>query len=228
MPKKRRIEFNEASSPITDAVTKFGGQPVWISEPQWPLSRETGNPMRFICQISIRDDLHANLAAKMAYLFMTEEEDGEFVDGTYEPEGGENAAILQPGNVECPFSPLHQGPTLFRMVEKPGKEMLEPEDCEFSVTLIDEDDLEFVLDTDQSELSEGERESVTGNLDENKIGGTPVFMQGDEFPFEGSNHLLLQLDSCSVPFSINFGDAGVGYAFLDQFGERARFLWQCG
>jgi hypothetical protein len=31
-----------------------------------------------------------------------------------------------------------------------------------------------------------------------------------------------------VPFYINFGDAGVGYAFLDASGSRARFLWQCG
>ncbi len=27
-------------------------------------------------------------------------------------------------------------------------------------------------------------------------------------------NLLIQLDSSSVPFSINFGDAGVGYGFI--------------
>ena len=56
----------------------------------------------------------------------------------------------------------------------------------------------------------------------------PFLMQGDEFPFEGNCRLLLQLDSSSVPFSINFGDAGVGYAFLNEAGNQAKFLWQCG
>lgn len=64
-------------------------------------------------------------------------------------------------------------------------------------------------------------------MDENKIGGTPVFLQVDEFPLGGTCRLLLQLDSCSLPFFINFGDAGVGYAFLNQAGDQANFLWQC-
>lgn len=108
MPKKHRIEFHEASSPIADFVTKFGGQPTWVSEPQWPLSRETGNPMRFIRQIKLTNELFPNTTAQMAYLFMTDEENGEFVDGTYEPDGGENAVILQPGNCDIPTKALAQ------------------------------------------------------------------------------------------------------------------------
>ncbi len=77
-------------------------------------------------------------------------------------------------------------------------------------------------------MSEADVQAATGKLDENKIGGTPVFMQGDEFPFGGICRLLLQLDSCSVPFFINFGDAGVGYAFLNDADDKAKFLWHCG
>jgi len=40
MPKKHCIAFEKVSTPITEPVTKFGGQPVWISDPQWPVSRE--------------------------------------------------------------------------------------------------------------------------------------------------------------------------------------------
>jgi uncharacterized protein YwqG len=211
MPKKHRIEFLEATAPITALVTKFGGQPVWVSAPQWPLSRQTGKPMRFICQIALNQELFPGAAARMAYLFMTDEEDGEFVDGTYEPDGGENAVLLQPGTAPVPTASLAQGPTLYRMVEKPGHDRLQAEPCEFAVRLVEEDDA-----------------SEPGNLEENKIGGSPVFLQGEEFPFPDGRRLLLQLDSCSVPFYVNFGDAGVGYAFLNEAGDRAKFLWQCG
>lgn len=228
MPQKHRIEFQEVSSPISDRVTKFGGQPVWVTDPQWPLSRETNNPMRFICQIRLNNELFPGTSAQMAYLFMTDEEDGEFVDGTYEPDGGENAVILQPGRTEVPTKELVDGPTLYRMVTKEGHNLLQQEACEFAVGLIEEDDIEFVSEAERSKMSEAEIEAAPGKLDENKIGGTPVFMQGDEFPFEGDCRLLLQLDACSVPFYINFGDAGVGYAFLNQAGDQAKFLWQCG
>ena len=221
MPKKHRIEFHEVSSPVAGLVTKFGGQPTWLGEPQWPLSRETGNPMRFICQIRLTKELVPDAEAEMAYLFMTEEEDGGFVDGTYEPDGGENAVILQPGVTGVPTRGLTGGPTLYRMVQKQGHELLQQEACEFSVSLVEGDDPPFV--------PEGERqEESAAEVGENKVGGTPAFVQGDEFPFEGTNRLLIQLDSCSVPFYVNFGDAGVGYGFLNGAGDRAKFLWQCG
>ncbi len=184
--------------------------------------------MRFIGQIALDQALFPCVQAQMAYLFMTDEEDGNFVDGTYEPDGGENAVILQPGVLTVPTKELAQGPTLYRMVGKAGHDRLQPEPCEFAVTVIEEEDTEFVSEDERWNMSEAEAKAVPGKLDENKIGGTPVFMQGDEFPFPGRCRVLLQLDSCTVPFSINFGDAGVGYAFLNQAGDQAKFLWQCG
>lgn len=228
MPKKQVIEFIETDSPITEPVTKFGGQPVWIDEPAWPLSRETGNQMRFIGQIELREEHGLHTTAKMAYLFMTEEEDDSFVDGTYEPDGGENAVMLQPGISRTPTTKKADGPTLFKMVKVEGKDRLQQQTCEFDVKLIESEDIEFVSQDDRFKMSEEDAAAMTGALDENKVGGSPAFMQGDEFPFEGQCQLLLQLDSCSVPFSINFGDAGVGYAFLNESGDEAKFLWQCG
>ena len=104
---------------------------------------------------------------------------------------------------------------------------LEPQPCEFAVELSEENDVDFLTEEERWEKSKGEAETATGGLDENKIGGTPVFLQGDELPFEEGWQLLLQLDSCSVPFWVNFGDAGLGYAFLNADGDEARFLWQC-
>jgi hypothetical protein len=38
---KYDFEFIEADAPITDPVTKFGGQPVWLERPEWLRSCST-------------------------------------------------------------------------------------------------------------------------------------------------------------------------------------------
>ena len=208
MPTKRTITFIEATAPIREPITKFGGQPVWLDAPQWPLSRETGNPMRFIAQIRLADVAELTTSARMAYLFMTEEEDGEFVDGTYEPDGGENAIILQPGDTKLPTVAKIEGPTLFRMAEQ------QREPCEFTVELIEEEDMTLTIEEANYRY-------------ENKLGGAPEFMQGEQFPFDEGSQFLLQIDETDVPFYINFGTTGIGYAFLNRDGTQAKFLWQC-
>jgi uncharacterized protein YwqG len=214
MVKRLSIEFIEATKPINEPVTKFGGQPVWLSEAQWPLSAETGNPMRFICQIALDPTLFGDIDAKMAYIFMTDEE--EFVDGTYDMDGGENAVILQPGTTEHPVKALTTGPTLGN----------QPNTVEFSVKLTPTADPKFAEDT--SDWTDEMQAVYTDALQGNKIGGTPGFIQGDEFPEPGEWKLLLQLNSTSdVPFSINFGDSGTAYAFISEDGTQAKFLWQC-
>ena len=76
--------------------------------------------------------------------------------------------------------------------------------------------------------SDDELDAYASELAGNKIGGTPIFLQGDEFSSEADWLLLLQLDSTQVPFSVNFGDAGVAYAFIDPEGSQGKLLWQCG
>lgn len=219
--KTRRIEFTEAKA--SSASTKFGGQPDWIEDPQWPLSRETGNPMRFICQIDLSG---FSTDSKMAYLFMTDEE--QYVDGTWEPDGGENAIILQPAaETKIPTKPLKSGPTLYKMTKKLLSKKLTPKNVEYSVSLTEEEEPDFVDEADRAGWDEEKWAAYAEALDKNKIGGTPIFLQGTEFPDSGKWHLLMQLDSTNVPFFVNFGDAGVGYAFLSDDGKTAKFLWQC-
>ena len=223
--KRQSIEFVESRKPIREPITKFGGQPVWLDEPQWPLSAETGNPMRFVCQIAIDPSIFGPVRTKMAYIFMTDEE--EYVDGTWEPDGGENAVILQPGNTSLPVKPLAEGPTLCRMVKKLFKKDLVPQPLEFAVKTTCSEDPEFAPESDRTNWSEEQWEKYANALDGNKIGGAPIFVQNDEFPGPGLWKLLLQLDATKVPFFISFGDAGVGYAFLSEDGTVAKFLWQC-
>ena len=223
--KRNSIEFIEKNKPVNEFTTKFGGQPVWLNDPQWTLSKETGNPMRFICQISLDKDIFGPITSQMAYIFITDED--EYVDGTWEPDGGENAIILQPGNTTFPIKTLNEGPTLYKMVKKMLKSRLVPQPCEYILKTTSGEDPDFVSEEKRSEWTDEEWEKYADALDGNKIGGTPIFIQGDEFPDSGSWKLLLALDSTSVPFYINFGDSGIGYAFISENGEIAKFLWQC-
>ena len=54
VPALRIVRWRRVSRPITTPVTKFGGQPVWIDGPRWPLGRRLERPMRFL-QLSVAD-----------------------------------------------------------------------------------------------------------------------------------------------------------------------------
>jgi len=181
--------------------------------------------MRFICQIAINSERFHPVAAQMAYLFMTDGE--EFVDGTWEANGGENAVILQPGETNVKIGPLAEGPSLYRMVKKLFHKLLVPESCEFSVALKPAEDPDFAEESARAKWDKAAWEDYASALEGNKIGGSPIFIQNTEYPGPGRWRLLLQLDSTKVPFSVNFGDAGVGYLFLSEDGWVAKFLWQC-
>lgn len=230
MLKKKTITFIESKKPIAEPVTKFGGLPFWIGKPQWPLSRSTNQPMCFICQIELFNDIFPDIEAKMAYLFMTYDEDDSA--STWEPDGGENAIILQPGNPNIPHTDIKNGPTLFEMVIKLFKKRLfkkrpVPQLCEYAVELIEGEDPDFIPEMVLLKMPREERDEYTGNLEGDKIGGCPAFIQNDEFPDKsGTWKLLIQIDSTTVPFSINFGDSGIGYGFINNKGTDAKFLWQ--
>jgi uncharacterized protein YwqG len=225
MVKRASIEFVESDTPIQGLMTKFGGQPAWLSGAQWPLSRKTGLPMQFIGQIAFDREVFRDVTAQMAYVFMTQGD--EFVDGTWEPDGGENAVVVQPGKVLVPTQPLTVGPTLYRMVSCRGRDRLVPEPCEFAVRLTLAEDPDFVGESERWEWDDEKQLNYCDVIGGNKIGGTPGFLQNDEFPGEDFRRLLLQLDSTLVPFSINFGDCGIGYAFLSGDELAGKFLWQC-
>src|SRR4051812_18836685 len=53
VPKLKIEQFRRVEQPVTEPVTKFGGQPVWLGEPAWPISRSDGVPMQFVCQVSV-------------------------------------------------------------------------------------------------------------------------------------------------------------------------------
>ena len=90
-----------------------------------------------------------------------------------------------------------------------------------------DEDPEYVDEDERLEWSEEEFDAYETPLEGNKVGGTPGFIQADEFPVAGPWRLLLQLDSMTVPFHVDFGDAGIGYAYISEDGRSGKFLWQC-
>lgn len=131
MKKKYRINFRETKTPITEPVTKFGGQPVWIEKPEWAVSRSTGKPMMFICQIELEQEIFGQIAGKMAYIFMTDEDD--HTEGTWEAKGGENAVIIQPNGINPLSIRLEAGHTLNIWKTLENEKRNQSFACEFAV-----------------------------------------------------------------------------------------------
>jgi hypothetical protein len=147
---------------------------------------------------------------------------------TFEPFGGENAVILQPGDskTDVTCKALSSGPTLRIFVE--GMRGRQPTDVELGIKVWDSEDPEFIPEKEVDKLSAEDREIYRIRTEGNKIGGTPGFIQSDEFPDATRPwQLLLQLDAGEVPFPVDFGDVGVGYLFITPEATEGRFLWQC-
>jgi uncharacterized protein YwqG len=226
MPRKYTITYREVATPITEPVTKFGGQPVWVEKPCWPVSRMYGRPMRFICQIALPNDLFGSVDASMAYLFITDDYEHGYPADTWEPEGGENALILQPGGTwDGPTLPLREGPSLYRRTWTGSGWEHTP--CEFAVELHPGDDPELGA---WDHIDSGDEDAWDAYMDalfEDKVGGTPVPTPNEPtFPDPERWRLLLQVNTKDDdPFFLNFASDGVGYAFLSEDGRQGKFLW---
>ncbi|MDT0342911.1 YwqG family protein [Streptomyces litchfieldiae] len=204
---------SDAEAAVTDG-TRLGGQPHWLAEPQWPVNPYENELASFMGQFRVA----AADGDRMVYLF-----DIGF--------SGEHATVVQPGGrVTESFETraAATGPTdldrvhLLRVAEEVDfsdvERELEPAEDE------DEDDREERLE----ELLRERQKDAAGSIRMNQLGGPdvlPVWLQGDDLPGEGWQ-LVAQLDSCQLPFEVNFGDTGVGYLFLSPDGKNAEFFFQ--
>ena len=203
---------------------RFGGEPYGLPASRWPVSRQTKEPMQFVCQIPFGADLFPGAAEAVAYLFMSPGGDGE---ETWVPDGGENALVILPRDRLTNSLTVGDAPRLCRMVKKWWRKTLVPKTCSFAAELTVSEDPAFIPAGKLIDLPDDHVSAYRVALQGNKLGGTPGFLQGDELPVPEPWHLLLQLDSAQVPFWINFGDAGIGYAFINRAGTEGKFLWQC-
>lgn len=208
--------------------TRFGGQPDWLEEPLWPMSRSLGTPMEFVAQIALHPDNLAWLSEpKVAYLFVTNDEEDPGGIEIWEPFGGENAVIVQPGGIdpswidEFGVSPV--GPTVGPEVPIGLSPRRDPELLDFGQLV--------ALRSQDPELADKYYEAI----DYDKIGGTPNFFHGFELPdFEemtitrdpAAATLILMVTNADQS-RLSIGDDGRAVAFLSPDQRKAAYLWFC-
>jgi hypothetical protein len=181
-------------------LSKYGGQPGWLGAPQWPIVRETGEPMTFVMQFELPTEFRVG-GHRVAYVFIDAAEDQEVYP--CEAECGHNAVILQGGAAFEPFTmvaSMATGPTLGETGPADGQSAVEG-----SITI--------------APARHGDTFPTCS-----MIGQEVEWLQGDETPKGGPWRLVLQAESehvkCWVPFE------GWLYIFVSEDGREARMLYQ--
>jgi hypothetical protein len=145
---------------------------------------------------------------------------------TWEPDGGENAVIIQPGGIWVgPHTRLVRGRlcTAEHRYITAGSAL-----SEFDVGLrFGEEPAEGAWD-DVDPDDEAAWNNYFDALVEDKIGGMPVptIISGpilDRFPHNW--RLLLQLNTKDEPFFLRFASDGVGYTVLSGDRRAGKFMW---
>lgn len=173
-------------------ITRFGGQPDWITAPQWPVSLQWDNrPLKFVGQIRLNDFFSELSDVTLAYIFLTQPKDKTdpfFDPDIICPDEGENAIIIQPNGRIPEYIHIDNsciGPT------------------------VDSESIWIPQTTENEEKSATEFEQI----DIDKFCGIPAFAQNSNV--ESDNILLLQLHTNWLPFYINAGDSPTMFAFLN-------------
>lgn len=206
MPK---LLIEDASGSATATV---GGRPIAPIGVAWPECRSCQGPMQFLAQIPLAecDEVLPGRSSQSLLIFQCQNDPG--MCDEWDPESGGNAAILVEAG-RGSVLPVPEGETL----------------------LPAESRLAFVAY--ESRPGESPDDAYCEAIDEpgskviGKIGGDPLWIQGDETPTcecGARMSFVCQLECCGGG-GINFGDVGVGYAFVcPECSDQARFLWQCG
>lgn len=219
------IELTAIPGDTSDRVTKFGGQPSWLEEPQWPISRALGVQMQFIGQVAIDPELFPESRAQMAYIFATDASISTTVTlKTWDPSMGESAVVLQPGGtLLVETSSTATGPTVLTDVS--GGVGEDEREITYLMSTERHTDPPFIAFEDRWNFTEAEWTAYNEATDPDKIGGTPWFLQSDEFPMCGAAATLI-IQFFAIPFVLNLADGGTASVFMDPQGTVGGFLYQ--
>ncbi len=231
-PKNNKLQcvrFTEVNTPITRPITKFGGQPVWLEEPRWPLSAYHGKSIPFMCQIKLEPDLFGTIDATMAYVFK-------------DPDGDDMATVLQPGNIiarhdlygqegDFPlFAVQENGPTLTKTIPTQESPFYQKVEIECTVKLQAGEDSPYAYDEERGSWSQEKENRYYSKTIGYKIGGSPCIFD-DEFVPEDLHeqwNLLLQMrnpeeDETEAPFADSFGELTCWW-YISKDGRQLSFF----
>jgi hypothetical protein len=243
MPTRASLRFVAATNPITELRTKFGGQPVWLGAPRWPLDAWNDAPMLFIGQIVMDAAMFGALGGRVVYVFQRDNSDDD--DALGESDAGLTAAIVQsdgeasaqpndPPAEAYRCSDQATGPSIFALDDDN-----ECQPVEFNVTsqLQQEPDLgtaerhcDATLDRDDGY----EFGPISAAFAGNKLGGQPLYPDPlNQAADDAGWRLVLQLGPRSgyyrpdftpnfLPFFAEWGEFGVLHVLITEGGDRAR------
>ena len=228
MPLKTQFQIVESPTEILEPITKFGGQPVWIAQPYWPLDLETGEQMLFLGQISLDRELFPDSNGTMVYIFF-----GEESEPIYDEAVGiviqTSESLYTNEDSEIEFVSEATGPAIYELDEegepiyKEYRVILNPIENEDSIPL---EERYTMNDFDYNTGFQFSKPELAGN----KIGGQPLYIQGLSNPPEEFNSeewlLLLQLAPIQgywnnsqrnfYPFLMELGSFGILTIFISK------------
>ena len=213
VPRATLAELSE--TPVSGASSpppKFGGQPDWVDAPAWPLGADSA-PLVFFGQLPVS----AGDQARTAYVFIDPE------GNHWEPLGEANAVLLQPGApCQLETAPLSTGPQLFEFVHEAGQFRRRWRARAYERFIR----LEDGLDPEGWEWPKLPAETYGKDKpgDWKKLGGTPLFLQGEESPPGDGWNFAFQFSAAWAGREL--GDGAECYGFVRDDGAGA-FLWQC-
>lgn len=227
MPLKTQFQIVESPTEILEPITKFGGKPVWIAQPRWPLAPETGEQMMFLGQISLNEELFPDSNGTMVYLFFSGESEPLF-NGAFAVVIQTSENVYTSGDM-IEFVSEATGPAIYEFDEENQRVYKE-----YRVTLnpVEDEDLipleeRYTMnDLDYDTGFQFSRPELAGN----KIGGQPLYIQGLDTPPEQFTSdewlLLLQLAPTQGYWNNLRPNFYPFYMDLDEFGILTVFISQ--
>lgn len=213
VPRLSLAELGERPFDDSTPPAKFGGQPDWIDEPSWPLAAD-GRPLVFLGQLPL-----IGSPVRTAYIFVNADDHAT----TFKPLTDGNAVVIQPGGAShLPTAPMIQGPALFIGVGNGGRFRRINKSRRYQRYIRMEESADPPTWT-WPDPPDGARVRDQHG-DWNKIGGTPRFLQAEEWPPGDGWRFAFQFSADWAGREL--GDGAECYGFVRDDGTGA-FLWQC-